>query len=136
MNTLKKLALFAAVVVSLPTLAQAAAEAHLSTVLISAPDGCCCTYNPCIIYRHAFFGRCCCDCCQTYQTVLQVKDPCNCCVVAVPVCLPVCCTGEPAVCAKCGLFGRSVIRYDYCCGVSIVIVINGCGDIAVAYRGC
>lgn len=143
MNTLKKLALFVAVFTALPSYSQAslqpaapapAAEAHMDSVLVSAPEGCCCQYNPCIAYRHAIFGRCC-DCCQSYQNVLQVKDPCTCCVVAVPVCLPVCCTGTPEVCTKCGLFGRSVTRFDYCCGVSVVVAINGCGGIAVTYRG-
>jgi hypothetical protein len=117
-------------------LSTAQAEAKLANVLISAPAGCCdCCYNPCIEYRHAGLRRACCCECGTIQTVLQVKDPCTCCVVAVPVCLPVCCTDTPEGCGRCGLFGRSIVRYDYCCGVSIIVTFNKCGDILVTYRG-
>jgi hypothetical protein len=66
--------------------------------------------------------------------VLQVTDPCTCCTVEVPICLPGCCTGAPSVCCRCPiLFNREVIRYDYCCGVSVVVKISKCGDILVTY---
>jgi hypothetical protein len=96
-----------------------------------------CCPTPCITYRHAIFCRkVCCDSCQpNIQTVLKVKDPCTCCTVDVPVCLPPCCKGEPEVCSWCGAFGRSNVSYDYCCGVTVVVTFKRCGDVLVTYRG-
>jgi hypothetical protein len=102
----------------------------------ACPAPTCCP-QPCITYRHALFCRkVCCDCCgPNVQTVLKVKDPCTCCTVDVPVCLPPCCKGEPEVCSWCGAFGRTNVSYDYCCGVSVVVTFKRCGDILVTYRG-
>jgi hypothetical protein len=93
---------------------------------------------PAIIYNHVCVNRvCCCRCEPPIQTVLSVTDPacCTACPVAIPICLPSCCTGAPTVCCWTGLFGRGVVRYDYCCGLSIKIVFRNCGDIVVTYIG-
>ena len=31
------------------------------------------------------------------------------------------------------LFNREVIKYEYCCGVTVVVNISKCGDILVTY---
>ena len=94
-----------------------------------------CSYNPCIKYVDR--ARClgCCDCGPSIQTALQVKDPCSCCIVDVPVCLPACCTGEPCVDAKCGLLGNGKIFYTWNCGYEVKVVLNKRGDITVLYLG-
>ncbi len=105
----------------------------------ATPAPACCA--PTITYNHIFVHRvCCCGCKPPIETVLSVKDPgaCNPCTVApvdIPVCLPACCTGEPTVSCRVGLCGRGVVRYDYCCGLSIKIIFRNCGDIAVTYIG-
>ncbi len=88
----------------------------------------CC--EPCIDYR----DRSCVPACQrTIKTVLCVQDPCCCADLQVPVCLPCCCEGEPTVCCRNGLFGRTIVRYDWCCGCSVQVTILRCGDLVVTY---
>ena len=105
----------------------------------AAPAPACCA--PTITYHHVCVHRVrCCGCQPPIETVLSVKDPgaCKPCTappVCIPVCLPACCTGEPAVSGHVGLCGRGVVRYDYCCGLSIKIVFRNCGDIVVTYIG-
>ena len=89
--------------------------------------------NPCIEYQHRGRPICCCDC-TPVQTTLQVTDPCTCCTIGIPVCLPGCCNGCPNVCSRCPiLFNREVVKYEYCCGVTVVIKVSKCGDILVTY---
>jgi hypothetical protein len=94
-----------------------------------------CCYNPCIKYVDA--TRCCkcCDDGPTVQTVLMVKDPCTCCMVEVPVCIPACCVGEPCVNAKVGALGNGKIFYTWPTGFEVKVVINKRGNITVIYLG-
>ena len=68
--------------------------------------------------------------------ILQVKDPCTCCLVEVPVCIPACCTGNPTVCCHRGFLGRQVVTYSWCCGVSVDIIFKRNGCYIVRYCGC
>jgi hypothetical protein len=89
----------------------------------------------CIDYRHHRFLRCKFDPCNTKQVVLQVPDYCCCCLVEVPVCVPCCCEGAPSICCHKGAFGRDVVEYSWCCGYSLKVVFNRCGDVTVHYYG-
>lgn len=100
-----------------------------------------CPANPRIKYRHKHgclhkhaHG---CDCCPapTYETVLEATSPETCCTVAVPVCLPACCQGCPCEKSRCTLLGCGQVRFDYSCGVSVVVRFQKCGDILVTYHG-
>ncbi len=118
--------------------ASAAAAPDCATPVPSCgqPAADCCA--PRITYNHVCVHRvCCCGCNPPIETVLSVKDPscCSACPVNIPVCLPSCCTGEPTVSCHSGLCGRGVVRYDYCCGLSIKIIFRLNGDIAVTYIG-
>jgi len=97
----------------------------------------CCPSNPCITYRHRGCGHkhrgCCAE--PTYETVLHVTSPETCCSVCVPVCLPCCCEGCPAEKARCTLIGKGQVRYDWCCGVSVIVRFKHGGDICVTYVG-
>jgi hypothetical protein len=68
-------------------------------------------------------------------TVLVARDPgCPCgCEVSVPVCLPVCCTGEPTVTASRDLLGRGILVCRWCCGFTVKLVFRCQGDITVHY---
>jgi hypothetical protein len=112
-----------------------------------ADPGCCapvppppapCCPTPCITYRHLFRPICCCGCPapEPIKTVLTVKNPCTCacCEVAIPVCLPGCCTGEPTVDCHHGLFACGVVKYDWCCGVSVVVKFKHNGEVIVTYH--
>jgi len=103
----------------------------------SAPCVCCPT--PCITYRHALLdlGRLCRPkCCKPpVKLVLQTKNPCTCCPVDVPVCLPGCCCDEPVVACRKTLLGEGIVTYDWCCGVSVTIRYKKCGNLLVTYRG-
>jgi hypothetical protein len=100
----------------------------------------CCPTNPCSTSRHKHchrhrHGRG--GCCEepTYETVLDVTSPETGCTVAVPVCLPACCQGCPCETSRCTLLGCGQVRYDYCCGVSVIVRFQKCGDIKVTYAG-
>ena len=77
-----------------------------------------------------------CNPCQKMNIILQVKDPCTCCIVEVPVCIPVCCTGNPSVCCHRGFLGRQIVTYSWCCGVSVDIIFKRNGCYIVRYCGC
>jgi hypothetical protein len=102
---------------------------------VAAP-GCelpkCCPRDIC--YRH-HKGCVCFDPCKTTELVLFVKDPCACCLVEVPVCMPTCCSGDPKVCCHKGFLGRQVVEYSWDCGFSLKVVFDRKGDIVVHYYG-
>lgn len=104
-----------------------------------APAPCVCCPTPCIKYRHAVLDVCrlcrpkCCK--PPLKLVLQTKNPCTCCPVDVPVCLPGCCCGEPVVTCRKTLLGEGIVTYDWCCGVSVSIRYKKCGEVLVTYRG-
>ena len=81
-------------------------------------------------------SRCgCFDPCKVNKIVLQVPDHCCCCLIEVPVCVPACCTDAPSVCSHCGIFGRQVIEYSWCCGYYVKVVIDRCGNVTVQTFG-
>lgn len=90
----------------------------------------------CVRYvQHHPHRKTCCDCGSSYQTVLTVIDPKTCCAVAIPVCLPSCCTGQPQCSGRNGLLGRGITSYSWCCGYSVRIVVGHHGDVTVHYYG-
>ena len=94
-----------------------------------------CSYQPCIKYVDKTH---CCNCCSDavkIETVLQVKDPCTCCLVDVPVCLPACCSGAPCVDTKCGALDNSKTFYTWPSGYEVKVVANKRGVITVVYLG-
>jgi hypothetical protein len=99
-----------------------------------ASDKCCGTR--CITYRdHCRCKKTCCDCAAPIQVVLQVKDPCRCCFVEVPVCVPACCKGVPEVSCGRGLLCRDTVTYSWCCGFRVKVVFDRCGDLIVHTYG-
>ena len=96
----------------------------------------CCPTNPCIKYHHKHCHKRKACCSQgTYETVLHVTSPETCCSVCVPVCLPCCCDGCPAESSRCTLLGKGQVRYDYCCGVSVIVRFTKHNNIRVTYCG-
>lgn len=90
----------------------------------------------CVRYvQHCPHRKSCCGCGSSYQTVLTVTDPRTCCPIAVPVCLPSCCTGQPMGSGRNGLFGRGITSYSWCCGYTVRIVVGHHGDVTVHYYG-
>lgn len=90
----------------------------------------------CVRYvQHCPLRRSCCGCGSSYQTTLTVIDPRTCCPIAVPVCLPSCCTGQPSGGGRNGLFGRGITNYSWCCGYTVRIVVSHHGDVTVHYYG-
>ncbi|HXT59031.1 MAG TPA: hypothetical protein VN699_10355 [Pirellulales bacterium] len=121
------------------TLAAANSAAALNAASAALDPACCapaapCCPTPCITYRH-HGPKLCCGCAPSVETVLTVNNPCTCCPVQIPVCLPACCSGEPTVCCGRGLLGRTVVTYDWCCGFSVTVRFLHSGDIVVVTRG-
>lgn len=94
-----------------------------------------CCYNPCIKYVDACRAKRCSDCGPKIETVLLVKDPCTCCLVQVPVCIPACCCGEPCVDARIGLLGTGKVFFKWDCGYELKVAFAKTGDIKVVYLG-
>ena len=67
------------------------------------------------------------------EVTLCVDDPCDCCPgKEVCVCVPCCCTEEPCVSWRDGLFGRRVATYTWpCCGHSVEVVVTKRGEYLV-----
>lgn len=103
-----------------------------------AEPGCCAPepacYEPCIKYRHCG-PKLCCGCEPGKPIVLKVTDPCTCCEVEVPVCLPACCKGEPSVCTGKGFLCRDIVEYEWCCGFYVRVAFKKCGDLVVTTWG-
>lgn len=98
-----------------------------------APAPCC--PAPTIIYRH-WGPKLCCGCCQPpVETVLTVNDPCTCCPVNIPVCVPACCQGQPTVSNRSGLLGCCITEFEWCCGFRVTVKYKRCGDIVVVTHG-
>jgi hypothetical protein len=100
-----------------------------------ACDSCC---APKIEFKHHRPCKDWCKCCclPPVETVLLVKDPCDCeKYVEIPVCLPGCCTDEPECKSRCGILCKGVVRYKWCCGYHIRVVFDKCGDITVHTYG-
>ncbi len=115
-----------------PTIAYTTSVATLDPSCCTPAPVCCPT--PCIKYRHA--GLCKVKCCgPNISTVLSVNNPCTCCPVAIPVCLPCCCTDAPTVSCRKTLLADGAVTYDWCCGVSVTVRFQRCGDVLVTYRG-
>jgi hypothetical protein len=53
---------------------------------------------------------------QQIELVMVVKNPADCCLYEIPLCVPACCEGEPAVREGRGLFGRGIVEYCWPCG--------------------
>lgn len=100
-------------------------------VVVAAPV---CCPKVCIDYRH-HRGCKCFDPCKTEQVILQVKDPCTCCLVEVPVCVPCCCDGGPVMCCYSGFMKRDVVEYTWGCGFYLKVVFDRRGDVTVHYYG-
>lgn len=107
---------------------------ELANGSLVATDQCC--GQRCITYRtHKTLKKTCCGCCESVETILLVQDPCTCCFVEVPVCVPACCIGEIDVCNGKGLFGRSTVTHEWCCGYKVKVVFDRRGDVTVHTYG-
>src|SRR5262249_40820897 len=101
-----------------------------------AAAGCttCCP-QPCIIYRHRGHHRAGCDCCAPpIETILTATNPCTCCPVAIPVCVPACCNCAPTVSCHGGLFASGVVDFDWSCGYRVSVRFKHNGDVVVVSR--
>lgn len=87
-------------------------------------------------HQHCSLRKTCCGSCGTIKQVLTVEDPC-CCgrMISIPVCLPDCCDDCPKSDGHCGVLGRSVTTFRWCCGYKVKVVVDRCGDIVVHSYG-
>ncbi len=104
-----------------------------------AESSCCCTPKccptPCVTYRHIGRPVRCCGCCECPKEIcLTATNPCTCCPVNVPVCLPGCCKGAPCVTCRDPLLGEGLVKYKWCCGVTVTVRFLRCGNVHVTYH--
>lgn len=115
--------------------AENVAAAEVVTPEVVTPSASKCCPAPCIKYRHRGPKLCCGPCKPGKSIVLEVKHPCHCCAVEVPICLPACCEGEPTVCAGKGFLCRDVVEYEWCCGYSVRVAFKHHGGLVVTTWG-
>jgi hypothetical protein len=80
--------------------------------------------------RHGKYSKC-----DTAPVTLLIKDPCTCCLVEVPICIPCCCVDvPPQICWSSGAFGRDVVTYSWGCGYDVRIAFrNKTNELIVTY---
>lgn len=89
----------------------------------------------CVLCYKQHPGCGCYDSCKRMELMLQMKDPCTCCLVEVPVCIPACCTTAPTVCCHKGFLHRQVVEYSWSCGFKLKVIFNKHGSAVVHYFG-
>lgn len=110
-----------------PETAQDQSTGAAPTVVADCNCGQCATCCPSkyrFVYRqHHVRRQVCCDpCLPNVEMVLQVTDPCTCCPIDVPVCVPGCCTEPPCVTKRGGVGGRSITEFTWRNGFRVRIV--------------
>jgi hypothetical protein len=80
--------------------------------------------------RHGKYSKC-----DTTSVTLLIKDPCTCCLVEAPICIPCCCVDvPPQICWSSGAFGRDVVTYSWGCGYDVRIAFrNKTNELIVTY---
>ena len=90
----------------------------------------------CVSYRyHRLGSHCKFDRCDMHPSIVLVKDPCTCCCIEVPVCVPCCCTAVCSVDCRHGLFGKTIYEYCWDCGFRMEVAVHKNGDMIVHYYG-
>lgn len=75
-------------------------------------------------------------CHGSVNLVMVTQNPADQCLYEIPLCIPACCTGEPIVTSRCGLFGRGVVEYCWpSCGFEAIVKFRNIGDVRVDYEG-
>jgi hypothetical protein len=68
--------------------------------------------------------------------VMVTKNPADCCLYEIPLCVPACCVGEPTVSEGRGLLGRGVVEYCWPCGFTATVKFRPVhGDVKIRYDG-
>ena len=70
----------------------------------------------------------------TVELVMVARNPADCCLYEIPLCLPACCLGEPRVEERRGIAGRGVVEYCWECGFTATVKFRKrIGDVKVEY---
>jgi hypothetical protein len=72
--------------------------------------------TPPIVYHTGLRARRMLRCQEQVQLVMVAKNPADCCLYEIPLCVPACCEGQPVVREGRGIFGRGVVEYCWPCG--------------------
>ncbi|HEX5472132.1 MAG TPA: hypothetical protein VFW73_09605 [Lacipirellulaceae bacterium] len=69
------------------------------------------------------------------EVVMVAQNPADGCCYEIPLCVPACCTGAPAVSSGRGLLGRGVVEYCWSCGFKAKVKFRHIlGDVKVDYE--
>ena len=75
-------------------------------------------------------------CQEQVELVMVTKNPADCCLYEICLCVPACCVGEPIVAERRGLLGRGVVEYCWECGFTATVKFrHRIGDVKVEYDG-
>ena len=89
---------------------------------------------PPTVYRASRRARRMFRCQEQVELVMVTKNPADCCLYEVCLCVPACCVGEPVVRERRGLLGRGVVEYCWQCGFTATVKFRErIGDVKVDY---
>ena len=88
---------------------------------------------PPIVYHTGPRARRMLRCQEQVQLVMVAKNPADCCLYEIPLCVPACCEGEPLVRERRGIFGGGVVEYCWPCGFTATVKFRLRGDVKVDY---
>jgi len=78
--------------------------------------------------------RSCCPPPPPQKVVLVVSHPCTCCKYEIPVCIPACCQGAPAVCFQDTCIGHGKNVFEWSNGYRVVVRFPPGGGYRVIQR--
>ena len=61
------------------------------------------------------------NCNPQVKLTMVAKNPIDCCLYEIPLCVPACCEGQPAMSEGRGLFGRGIVEYCWACGFNATV---------------
>jgi hypothetical protein len=90
--------------------------------------------TPPIVYHAGPRARRMVRCNDQVQLVMVAKNPIDCCLYEIPLCVPACCEGQPAMREGRGIFGRGVVQYCWPCGYVAKVIFRPVRcDVKVSY---
>jgi hypothetical protein len=77
--------------------------------------------TPPISYHAGLRARRMLNCNPEVKLVMVAKNPIDCCLYEIPLCVPACCEGQPAMSEGRGIFGRGIVEYCWPCGFKATV---------------
>lgn len=118
-----------------PPIAPAPAASAVKEESMPAPAAAGAVVHPAppIVYHAGLRARRLMRCQDQVSLTMVTKNPADCCLYEIPLCVPACCEGQPVMVERRGLLGRGVVEYCWPCGFTATVKFRLRGDVKVEY---